>query len=153
MTSNDNGIAERIWFRCLRLHVRLGAAIARRLKTIGLSVPQCDVLTTLTEQEGVSQQDLAKRLYVTKGNISGLIDRLVASGLVERRSTEGDRRTHAIHLTDEGRRLAKEGLDMQRAYIARTFGRLSPGEAADLETLIVTVRDFARDLDSAKHSA
>ena len=56
----------------------MNVAVAGRLREIGLSVPQCDVLTTLTEAEGVSQQELAKRLYVTKGNISGLLDRLDA---------------------------------------------------------------------------
>ena len=93
-SDDDSGKADRVWFRLMRLHARLGAAISDRLKTIGLSVPQCDVLTTLTEREGVSQQELAQRLYVTKGNISGLIDRLVTAGLVERRVTEGDRRSH-----------------------------------------------------------
>ena len=61
--------------------------MGERLGEIALSVPQLDVLSTLTEAEGVSQQELATRLYVTKGNISGLLDRLADAGLVERRST------------------------------------------------------------------
>ena len=69
-------LAVRVWFRFIRLESRLQTAVTERLRGIGLSVPQCDVLTTLTEAEGVSQQELAKRLYVTKGNISGLLDRL-----------------------------------------------------------------------------
>ena len=77
----------RVWFRLIRLEARMQAAVGERLREIGVSIPQCDVLTTLTEQEGVSQQELATRLYVTKGNISGLIDRLAEAGLVERRST------------------------------------------------------------------
>ena len=71
----------RVWFRLIRLEARMQAAVGERLREIGVSIPQCDVLTTLTEQEGVSQQELAKRLYVTKGNISGLIDRLAEAGL------------------------------------------------------------------------
>ena len=120
-SDDDSGKADRVWFRLMRLHARLGAAISDRLKTIGLSVPQCDVLTTLTEREGVSQQELAQRLYVTKGNISGLIDRLVTAGLVERRVTEGDRRSHAIYLTKEGRRLAGLGLELQKRFVGETF--------------------------------
>ena len=90
----------RVWFRLIRLEARMQAAVSERLREIGVSIPQCDVLTTLTEREGVSQQELATRLYVTKGNISGLIDRLAEAGLVERRSTAADRRQHAIYLTD-----------------------------------------------------
>ncbi|MDB5650328.1 MAG: MarR family transcriptional regulator, partial [Hyphomicrobiales bacterium] len=97
--------AARVWFRLLRLQTRINTAISERVRGLGLSVPQCDVLTTLTEREGVSQQELAERLYVTKGNISGLIDRLAAAGFVERRSIPGDRRSHAIYLTDAGRRI------------------------------------------------
>src|ERR1700755_1224658 len=100
----------RVWFRLMRLETRMRVAVADRLRAIGLSVPQCDVLTTLTEQEGVSQQDLAKRLYVTKGNISGLIDRLAAPGLVERRAIAADKRQHAIFLTAAGRALAEQAV-------------------------------------------
>src|ERR671920_1589822 len=82
--------ALRIWFRFVRLHRRTSAAIARELKALGLSIPQFDLLSTLTEREGVSQQELAQRLYVTKGNVSGLVDRLVEAGLVERRALAGD---------------------------------------------------------------
>ena len=76
------------------------------------------MLTTLTEREGLSQQELAARLYVTKGNISGLIDRLVANGLVERRALAGDRRSHAIHLTPAGRELAKRGIEAQKDFVS-----------------------------------
>src|SRR5664279_4005184 len=105
MASDDDAL--RVWFRLIRLHTRSRMAVANRLRAFDLSVPQCDVLTTLTEREGLSQQDLAERLYVTKGNISGLIDRLVANGLVERRALAGDRRSHAIYLTPEGREMAR----------------------------------------------
>ena len=83
--------ADRVWLRMIRLMTRIKVAMSDRLKDVSLSVPQLDVLSTLTEQEGISQQDLAVRLYVTKGNISGLLDRLVAAGLVERRSIASDK--------------------------------------------------------------
>jgi DNA-binding MarR family transcriptional regulator len=107
-------------------------------------VPQCDVLTTLTEREGISQQELAARLYVTKGNISGLVDRLVASGLVERRSLQSDRRSHAIHLTPAGRELARKGIEAQQAFVADTFGRIAPERLALLDDLLLELREHVR---------
>jgi MarR family transcriptional regulator, organic hydroperoxide resistance regulator len=136
--------ALRVWFRLLRLNTRSRVAIASRLRAFDLSVPQCDVLTTLTEREGLSQQELAARLYVTKGNISGLIDRLVANGLVERRALEGDRRSHAIHLTAAGREMAKRGIEAQRAFVAQTFGRIAPDRLVALEDLLMELRDLVR---------
>jgi DNA-binding MarR family transcriptional regulator len=134
----------RVWFRLMRLETRMRTAVADGLREIGLSVPQCDVLTTLTEQEGVSQQDLAKRLYVTKGNISGLIDRLVAAGLVERRAIAADKRQHAIYLTAAGRASAEQAIACQRRFVARTIGRLPPDQLSTLERLLVATRDLVR---------
>ena len=139
--------ALRVWFRLIRLHTRSRLAIANRLRAFDLSVPQCDVLSTLTEREGLSQQELAARLYVTKGNISGLIDRLVANGLVERRSLAGDRRSHAIHLTPTGRELARRGIEAQKAFVAETFGQIPPERLAQFEELLIEARDRVRAKD------
>jgi MarR family transcriptional regulator, organic hydroperoxide resistance regulator len=134
----------RVWFRLMRLETRMRTSVAEGLRQIGLSVPQCDVLTTLTEQEGVSQQDLAKRLYVTKGNISGLIDRLVLAGLVERRAIAVDKRQHAIFLTPAGRAAAEQAIACQRRFVARTIGRLPADQLSTLERLLVATRDLVR---------
>jgi MarR family transcriptional regulator, organic hydroperoxide resistance regulator len=137
--------SERVWFRLIRLEARMQAAVGERLREIGVSIPQCDVLTTLTEKEGVSQQELAKRLYVTKGNISGLIDRLEEAGLVERRSTAADRRQHAICLTEAGRAMAEKAIQVQRRWIASTLGRMTEGDLEALETQLIALRDIVRE--------
>ncbi len=140
MESTEPQDADSVWFHMIRLHGRMSAAMNRRLREINLSIPQCDVLTALIEHEGISQQDLAQRLMVTKGNVSGLIDRLVIAGLVDRRTLNSDRRTHAIHLTPEGRRLALQGIAMQKAFVNETLGRLSPAQLAQMTKLLVLAR-------------
>ena len=134
----------RIWFRFIRLNRRATNAVAAELKELGLSIPQFDLLSTLTEREGMSQQELAERLYVTKGNVSGLLDRMVEAGLVERRSIPGDRRSNALYLTAKGRDLANRGIAAQRAYVMRTLGTLPPHDLADLERIVLAWRDKAR---------
>ena len=126
------------------------AAVGERLREIGISIPQCDVLTTLTEREGVSQQELATRLYVTKGNISGLIDRLAEAGLVERRSAAADRRQHAIYLSEAGRRMAENAIAVQRRWIASTLGRMSEPDLETLEAKLVALRDIVREAEPPK---
>ena len=140
----------RVYFRFLRLHRRVDGAIARELKELGLSIPQFDLLSTLTEQEGLSQQELAARLYVTKGNVSGLLDRMVEAGLVERRAIPGDRRLNALHLTPKGRALAEKGIAAQTAYVTRTLGALDPRDLADLERLVLLWRERARADEAAR---
>jgi DNA-binding MarR family transcriptional regulator len=133
-----------VWFRFVRLHRRAGGAIAAALREIGLSIPQFDLLSTLTESEGLSQQELAQRLYVTKGNVSGLVDRMVEAGLVERRASPDDRRSNALHLTERGRRLAEAGIAAQTAYVTRTLGTLPAADLAELERLVLAWRERAR---------
>ena len=132
----------------IRLEARMQAAVGEKLRAIGVSIPQCDVLTTLTEQEGVSQQELAKRLYVTKGNISGLIDRLAEADLVERRSTASDRRQHAIYLTEAGRRMAERAIAVQHRWIASTLGRMAEPDLEVLEAQLVALRDIVREAET-----
>ncbi|GJE63519.1 hypothetical protein LNAOJCKE_0716 [Methylorubrum aminovorans] len=134
----------RVWFRFIRLSRRVTAAVAGELRELGLSIPQFDVLSTLSEREGLTQQELAARLYVTKGNVSGLIDRLVEAGLVERRPIPGDRRSHALHLTPAGAEIAARGITAQAAYVARTLGRLDEAELRVFEDLVVKWRELAR---------
>jgi MarR family transcriptional regulator, organic hydroperoxide resistance regulator len=136
----------RIWFRFLRLHQRISIRAAQEFRTLGLSIPQFDLLSTLSEQEGVSQQELAARLYVTKGNVSGLVDRLASAGLVERRSLPADRRLHALYLTAKGRALTQRGLALQQQLIQATLGQLPPDDAAELDRLLSRWRDIVRDL-------
>jgi DNA-binding MarR family transcriptional regulator len=137
----------RIWFRFLRLHQRGHAAMTQRLRSLGLSVAQFDLISTLTEAEGITQRDLAERLYVTKGNVSGLVDRLVEAGLVDRRAIPGDRRSYALHLTDEGRRLAVSGMRAQQKFVDETLGRLGDVDLVQLDTVISRWRDHLKAIE------
>lgn len=132
---------ERIWFRLLRLHQRGHAAISQRLRAIGISTAQFDLLSTLTEREGITQRDLAERLYVTKGNVSGLVDRLVDAGLVDRRVIPGDRRSYALHLTDAGRTTAAAGMKIQLEFVEATAGTLTSADLALLDRVFSRWRD------------
>ena len=70
----------------------------------GLTGPQFDVLATLHRGEGIMQQELAARMLVTKGNVTGVVDRMEALGWIERRPDPEDRRVNRLYLTEaEGR--------------------------------------------------
>ncbi len=124
------------WSRFLRFH----AKVARRMEQIfaqrGVSSAQFDVLMTLQLGEGITQQNLAKRLLVTKGNVCGLIDRMETAGWVERRADPEDRRANRLYLTDEGRKRAAETLPDHRALVEETLGRLNEREVRTLYELL-----------------
>jgi MarR family transcriptional regulator, organic hydroperoxide resistance regulator len=141
----DAVTAERIYFRFLRLRQQVFAEMAHILKPLNLSIPQFDVLSTLTEQDGLSQSDLAEKLYVTKGNVSGLIDRLAEAGYVERRATPGDRRANAVILTASGREVAEAGISLQRQFVAETLGKLPQEDMARLDEALKGWRQTIRE--------
>lgn len=149
MTERASISPTRIWFRFLRLHQRGHSVMSQRLKAIGLSVAQFDLLSTLTESEGITQRDLAERLYVTKGNVSGLVDRLVEARLVDRRAIPGDRRSYALHLTEDGRRLAALGMETQQNFVARTIGSLPPADLAILDQVFNRWRDALKNSEAS----
>lgn len=91
-----------------RLGVRLQHVTSRRT---GLSPADLSALSILSE-EVVGPAELARRLDVTAAAATGIVDRLVARGHVERRATEGDRRRTSLHIT-------AEGLDCHRAHLRR----------------------------------
>ena len=143
----EGAIALRVWLRFVRLDQRLRLLMGHRLREIGLSIPQFDVLSALSENAGMTQRELGQRLFVTKGNVSGLIDRLVQAHLVERRSAERDRRSHALHLTVQGEKVVAAALAAQQAFVDDTLGKLGKDDLAALLLLLGRWRDLARQAD------
>lgn len=138
----------RVWFRFARLHARLEHAVGQRLREVGLTIPQFDVLSTLTENDGMTQQQMAERLYVTKGNISGILDRLTQQGLVTRTALVTDKRSNALSLTAKGRSLVRRGMDVHHAYMMETMGALEPGQRKLLGDLLVVLRERVREAEA-----
>jgi DNA-binding MarR family transcriptional regulator len=121
------------WLRLARIYQRIDHATADLMRRWDLSVAQFDVLNMLGLHEGITQQELADRLLVTKGNISQLIARMERRGLI-RRCQEG--RAMRLHLTEAGRHLRATVLPAQEALVARHFAHLTQDEAHTLHTLL-----------------
>lgn len=121
------------WLRLARVFQKIDRASAEHLRRWELSVAQFDTLAQLGAAEGITQQELADRLLVTKGNVSQLLDRMERRGLI-RRSQEG--RATRLSLTDSGRQLFGAVVPAQQELIAQRFARLSPEEQAQLLRLL-----------------
>jgi MarR family transcriptional regulator, organic hydroperoxide resistance regulator len=148
MSDKNTITPARVWFRFLRLRQRCQTIMTQRLRDLGLSIAQFDLMSTLSEGEGITQRDLAEKLYVTKGNVSGLVDRLVEAGLVLRRGIPGDRRSYALHLTDAGRELVGKGMAVQMAFVEDTLGTLPAQDIAHMDATLITWRDTLRPLEA-----
>jgi DNA-binding MarR family transcriptional regulator len=125
--------------------VRVVQKVARgggpTLRGLGLTGPQFDALATVGAHEGLTQQELADRLGVTKGNVSQVLARLEGAGLVERRA---DGAANQLALSAAGRRLVAEALPGHDAHIDACFAALT---AAEREQLLRLLTKLDRALD------
>jgi len=121
------------WLRLARVFQKVDRASVEHLRGWGLSVAQFDVLAQVGASEGITQQELARSLLVTKGNVAQLLDRMEAGGWV-RRCQEG--RCNRLVLTDEGHTLFDAVVPAQEDVITRLFASLSPDERAALLTTL-----------------
>ena len=116
---------------------RVMSALAKRKMTL----PQFDVLATLRFSDGVTQQELAERMLVTKGNICGLIDRLERLGWVERRTDSSDRRINHLHLTASGKKRIDSVLPEHDALVVEALRPLSMADAKTLQKLLTSLEE------------
>ncbi len=99
----------------------------------GLSVAQFDALVQIGLAEGMTQQQLADSLLVTKGNICQLLGRMEQLGLLTR---EQDGRANRLYLSARGRELFDEVVPAQEELIARQLDPLDPEEQRQLIRLL-----------------
>ena len=82
--------------------------IDRVLKPLGVTRSQWWVLSFLSRRDGMTQTALAADLDLTKVAIGGLLERMEAAGMIERRSEDQDARMRRVYLAREGTRLIKQ---------------------------------------------
>jgi len=124
------------WVRLARVYQKVEKDSGERLRGWDLNVAQFDVLARVGVSEGMTQQELADSLLVTKGNVCQLLDRMEGRGWISRRQ-EG--RANRLFLTDEGRRLFDAVVPDHEALIAERFSALSPEEQDRLHELLRTL--------------
>jgi len=95
----------RVWLRMLKVTRAIESELRERMRqTWDTTLPRFDVMAALSRTpEGLKMSDLSGVLRVSNGNVTGIVDRLVADDLVERQAVEGDRRALRVCLTPHGR--------------------------------------------------
>ena len=131
-------MALRLWLRLLACTNRIEAPLRTRLREqFGGSLPRFDLMAQLDRHhDGMKMRELSRRLMVTGGNVTGLTDRLVAEGLVEKHSDSADGRAVTVQLTAEGHRQFRAMARAHEAWVAELLGGLSAAQQAQLFDLL-----------------
>ena len=110
------------------------------VRELGLTPPQFDVIATLGNTEGMSMKDLAKATLVTKGTLTGIVDRLEKKGFVRREVPPENRRSFTVVLTNEGEALFEDTFPTHIAHLRPRFEQLTPAELNQLQELLKKLR-------------
>lgn len=121
------------WMRLARVFQQIDSRSERFFRRHDLNTAQFDVLAKVGATSGITQQELADALLVTKGNISQLLVRMEHDGLIMRRQ-EG--RMNCLSLTERGRIVYAQVVPQQEALIADLLRALTDAEQRELLQLL-----------------
>ena len=113
------------------------------LKPLGVTRSQAWVIAYLSRKDGMPQSDLAGQLDLGKVALGGLVDRLEATGLVERRADAADRRVKRIFLSSEGRKVVSR---MRKIAAATNSVILNGIPAAEVKAAAQTLHAIKANL-------
>jgi DNA-binding MarR family transcriptional regulator len=129
-------LALSVWVRLLKAHGLLLREVRRRVPG-ELTLPQFDVLAQLHRTAaGMTPGELTRELLVTAGNLTGIVERLVGLGLVERQRVPEDGRAVRLRLTSRGRRLMGRAIPRHRREVGTLLSPIAPKELAHLRDLL-----------------
>jgi len=148
----DDHMALRLWLRLLACTNLVEAPLRTRLRTqFEGSLPRFDLMAQLDRApEGLKMRELSRRLMVTGGNVTGLTDKLVAEGLVERHEDPSDRRAYTVRLTTEGKRQFRAMAKAHEGWVVELFSGLS---AKQQQALFELLGELKRSLPPADASS
>lgn len=122
---------------------------SRHIKSMRLTPSQFDVLVTLGDTQGMTCSELSAQTLVTKGTLTGVLDRLVSKGLVRRETIRGDRRATRVLLTAKGDALFRKTFTAHVAFLRPFFEQaLSAQEVEQVCLSLGRLRDsFQKEMD------
>src|SRR5437660_10069132 len=124
-------------FAVLHAASALETRVEERLADAGLSLPKLAALHQLSQAgDSLPLGQLAERLACVKSNVTQLVDRLEADGLVVRAADPSDRRSRLAVLTENGKTAYARGTQIQQQTEKEIFGALTKEESTVLHTLL-----------------
>jgi DNA-binding MarR family transcriptional regulator len=144
---HDHKTELRLWLRLLTCTTLIENEVRRRLReNFDITLPRFDLLAQLDRApDGMTLGELSQRMMVSNGNITGLVDRLVAQGLIRRRPLRHDRRVHIVSLTPEGQREFRIMARLNADWVGEIFESLTQKDIEALMPLLAKTKESARN--------
>ena len=112
---------------------------ASHIREMGLTTTQFDIVATLGNQPPMTCKELGDKTLVSKGTMTGVLERLEAKGFIEKFVNIDDGRSYKIGLTKAGDKLFKKVFPEHVEYLSKAFKKLSKKE---LEQAVVVLQSI-----------
>ena len=119
------------------------------IRTLDLTPTQFDIIATLGNTPGMPLKELGEKSLITKGTLTGVVDRLTDKKLVQRVASPSDGRSQTVKLTKRGEALFERIFPDHLTHLQRAFAELPPDELTNLEK---SLRHLREALVSARNS-
>ena len=138
----DQHASLRLWLRLLSCTTRVEDKIRQKLReSFDITLPRFDLMAQLERHpDGLSMGELSRRMMVTGGNITTIVDQLEKENLVVRVVGVNDRRSFTVKLTQAGRDAFTDMAIAHEAWVADLFEGLSVSQQSELYTLLGTMK-------------
>ncbi len=113
---------------------------AAHIRAIGLTPSQFDIIATLGNTPGMPLKELGEKSLITKGTLTGVVDRLTGKKLVRRIASPSDGRSQTVQLTGKGEELFARIFPDHLEHLQRAFVELTPEELAAMENTLRRLR-------------
>lgn len=136
----------RLWLKLLKTSSLIEEELRRRMRAeLGTTLPRFDVMSALSRApEGLKMSEISKRLRVSNGNITGIVDKLTEEGIALRVAVPGDRRANLVRLTPRGQTIFTEHASRHEAWIDEILAGLN---AADLAGMMLRLDHLSDTLE------
>ncbi len=113
---------------------------AAHIRTLDLTPSQFDIVATLGNTGGMSFKELGEKTLITKGTLTGVVDRLEAKHLVRRIASASDGRSQTVQLTHKGEALFSRIFPAHLDHVGRAFAAFSQEDLNSMEATLHRLR-------------
>ena len=138
----------RLWLRIVSCTQMVEQEIRTMLRDkFDTTLPRFELLSALDRvPDGLSMGELSSWLMVTKGNVTGIAERLSEDGFIKRNPTPTDRRSFCVTLTPKGKKLYKEMEEEYEQLLDRLFSDVSLDDSDTFTGVLAKVKEVVEEI-------
>ena len=130
-----------VLYELARAYQAFDAYSVPHLRTLGLTAPQFDVVATLGNTKGMGFKELGEKTLITKGTLTGVVDRLEAKKIVRRVASPSDGRCQIVQLTKAGDALFAKVFPAHLNHVEQVFADFSQKDLDRMEATLQQLKE------------